>query len=455
MTQTRREFLKVLGGMAGAVVLSSCDLSSNSNSPLPNAYSFFRLFSTGGMLPEAGKAEFIPPFVKIHEKNQIIFHAGDTFQRNRDGLSMGLYELVMDYSAFSPRIEGFHKIVRADDQLNDGGKVFQVQLADLNKHGSVAVRLLTEGDVSQSIYLEQNRTGGGSANGLQRVVGYHTDTPDGDNVFGAVIGNFDLHENDDMLVAAHWAAKTGSLNGESLFHLPGGVVDANGRAIIHAGNMLPDSGHLINKLGLINGYHAGGEYTLQVHTDSGNVGGANQARGSAVIKGDLSDNSASSASLIAASSDIALSTAARVQTRSTRGAIHFGPRINADGNVATVTHITDRTMLLTLGNDEIIQTGDTTPLGRVVSGIGGPVLGADGLVFFVAASEGKEELLVSNGSHTATILETGRQFFGDNGPTLLTIAFGYAKEQADNEGRLVFIGEFDDGTLSVMLGVPL
>ena len=405
------------------------------------------------MLPGAGEAEFIPPFVKIHEKNQIIFHAGDTFERNRDGLSLGLYEIVMDYSDVTPRVEGLHKIVRVDDQLSDGSKVFQVQLADVNELGSVCVRLLTEGDVSQSLYLERNRTGGTSANGLQRVLGYNTDTPDGEHVFGAVLGTFDLHEGDDLLVASHWAEKNGSLNGESLFHLPGGVVNSSGAAIISAGDLLPDSGHVIDLLGLVQGYHAGGEFALQVHTDStGNGGGSDPQPGSAVIKGNVHGDSAS---LLAASPGIALSTAARAQTELTTGAIHFGPRINAEGDVAIVTHITDENMRLTLGNDVITQTGHITPMGRVVSGIGGPVLGGDGLVFFLAASEGKEELLVSNGSRTATILETGSKLFGENGPTLLTIAFGYAKEQADNEGRLVFVGEFDDETLSIMLGVPL
>jgi len=108
-----------------------------------------------------------------------------------------------------------------------------------------------------------------------------------------------------------------------------------------------------------------------------------------------------------------------------------------------------------VGNDVIVQTGNLTPMGRVISGIGGPVLGGGGLVFFLAASEGKEELLVSDGSRTATILETGSKLYGEHGPTLLTIAFGHAREQADSEGRLVFVGEFDDGTLSIMLGVPL
>ena len=393
-------------------------------------------------------------------KNQIIFHAGDTFERNDDGLSLGLYEAIMDYSAFTPRVEGLYKVVRVGDQLNDGRKVFQVQLADTNELGSVGVRLLTEGDVSQSIYLERNRTGGTSADGLQRVLGYNTDTPDGEHVFGAVLGNFDLHENNDMLVVSHWAEKDGSLNGESLFHLPGGVIDVNGSAILHAGDLLPDSTQIINKLGLLQGHREGGAYTIQVHTDSisttvGNAGDTGAQPGSAVIKGTVYGTGESRASLIAASPGIARSTAAKAQTEFTTGDIHYGPRINAEGKVAVVTHITDDDMVLTVGNDVIIRTGDTTPTGMVVSGIGGPVLGAGGLVFFLAASEGREELLVSNGSQTATILETGRKLFGENGPTLLTIAFGYAREQADNEGRLVFVGEFDDETLSIMLGIPL
>ena len=77
MTTTRREFLRILGVMGGAVMLSSCGSSSRTNTPLPNGYSFSRVFTTGEMLPGSGEAEFIPPFVKIHEKKS------DNFPRRR------------------------------------------------------------------------------------------------------------------------------------------------------------------------------------------------------------------------------------------------------------------------------------------------------------------------------------------------------------------------------------
>ncbi len=83
-------------------------------------------------------------------------------------------------------------------------------------------------------------------------------------------------------------------------------------------------------------------------------------------------------------------------------------------------------------------------------------MGSGGLVFFVAGTADKtEELLVSNGSRIASLLSTGMRPFGSMGPKLLTLAFGYAREQVDSQGRLVFIGEFDDNTLSIVLGIPL
>ena len=461
MTKTRRDFLKLLGGLGGALVLSSCTWSGGSkDSPLPNGYAFYRLFSTGDQLPGSGEAEFIPPFVKIQDNNQIIFHAGDVYQRNRDGLSMGLYELGMDYGELSPQITGLHKIVRAGDSLPDGKTVFQVQLADLNHNGSVAVRLLCEEDVSQSLYLERNRSGGSSDQGLQKVLGYQTETPDGENVFGAALGNFDLFENDDILVASYWAAKGDASNGESLFYLPGGSVDSSGSILINAGEQLSGSDNFITKLGLMHGFYSDGEYALQVHTDEvqstdASNAGAAQSPGSAVIKGSIKNSDASQTSLIAASSGLAVSAAARAQTRASWGDVYFGPRINSAGNVAVVTHPSSDFMVLTVGTNIITQTGLTTPTGMIIAGIGGPVMGPDGLIYYVAASNDKEELLVTNGFQTATILGTGARLFGDQGPYLTTIAFGYAKEQVDGYGRLVFVGEFSDNSLGVMLGLPI
>lgn len=460
MDRTRREFIKLMGGTLCGVMLSQYGCRGSNNqlgdrSPLPNGYRFYRLFSTGDDLPGSGEAFFLPPSVKINEKNQIIFHAGDGLNRTSNGLGMGLYELEMDYNSFQPRIVGRHRIVRVGDRLKDGKEVFQVGLADLNSNGSVAVQLHNFTEPSHSLYLERSRSNGSSANGLQRVLGYSTPTPDGENIFGAALGNFDLHDNDNILVVSHWGSGKNPNGGESVFHLPSGVVDSQGTVLMTTGDLLPQSSHEIKKFGLLHGYKAGGDFALQVHTGALSSGNANEQEGSAVLKV-KANGSGQNASLVAASHNIARTASRKMANALPTGTVNLGPRINADGAIAVVTHFTGDDMRLTLDSDRIAGYGDSTPAGKTISGMGGPVLGAKGLVFFVVGTpDGSQELLVSNGSKTASVLTTGQSLFGSEGPKLLAIAFGYSKEQVDSQGRLVFVGEFEDKTLSIILGIPI
>lgn len=458
MDKSRRDFLKIAGGVLGGVVLSQCSGSSESKGPpLPSGYRFHRLFTTGNSLPGAGEALYIPPSVKISDSNQIIFHAGDAVKRTDETLNMGLYELLMDYGSSEPRVSGRRKVIRVGDRLDDGREVFRVTLADVNHRGSVVVRLHTRGEPSHSLYMAPSAGNSQGVGVLRRLMGFKTPTPDGENVFGASMGNFDLHDDDDVLVSSFWASKKGSVGGESVFHLAGGVVDSRGSILLTTGDMLPEAPQTISKFGLLHGHRSGGDYAVQVHTDPvfGSAGNGAPEAGSAVLKGMVRGTGART-TLVAASADIAARAAARSARALPTGKIHFGPRINATGDVAIVTHVTDDAVRLTAGEGLIASSGDLTPAGKVIAGIGGPVMGADGLIFFVAGTTDKaEELLVSNGSRTTSLLSTGMRPFGVTGPRLLTMAFGYAREQVDSHGRLVFVGEFDDNTLSVVLGIPL
>jgi hypothetical protein len=78
-------------------------------------------------------------------------------------------------------------------------------------------------------------------------------------------------------------------------------------------------------------------------------------------------------------------------------------------------------------------------------------------MFCVVYTKGSitEELIVSDGREVRTILFAPAALFGETGPKLVTIGFGHVREQVDHMDRLVFIGEFDDKTLAVMLGVPV
>lgn len=456
MHSSRRGFLKAMGAALGTVVLSSCGSGSSGGyqPPLPNGYRYYKLFSTGDGLAQGGEAVFLPPSVKIHDNNQIIFHAGDTLGRSGSGLTMGLYEICMDYGGGEPRIEGVHKIVRAGDTTTDGRTVLQVQLADLNTRGSVAVRLLNDDEQSYSLYLERSRRDGRSDDGLQRLLGFRTPTPDPLFIFGAALGNFDLTCGDDLLVAAHWCEVQGAATGESLFHLPFGVIDGDGTNLLTAGAAIPGTDRCIGKIGLVqaNDY---GAYVAQVHTmPMDNATDGALENGTVVLTGSVADNGGYGATPVAASAEAALSTATRLSAITVAESLHYGPRIGSDGKVALVAMITDDIVHLTSGGDTLAGTGHFTPTGMRIEGIGGPVPGPDGLVYFLARNGDTEELLVSNGYRTASLLKTGARLFV-GGPVLTTIAFGYARKQVDSQGRLVFVGEFDDGSLSIMLGIPL
>lgn len=450
----------MMGAAMGTAVLAGCGSTSGApERPLPNGYRYIRLFGTGDTLPGIGTAEFIPPSVKIHDRQQIIFHAGDTVGRSDDGVNMGLYEIVMDYGTSIPRMAGLNKIVRQGDRLPDGRTVSQVQLADLNANGSVAVRLLTADEKGLSIYMDRNRVNGASAGGLQRVLGFLSATPDPDFMFGATLGNFDLFADDDLLVASHWAEVNGAITGESIFYLPGGVVDSRGSRLLSAGDSIAGTDQQINKIGLINANN-GGSYAAQLHTgvifsNTLSSMAAGSSSGSAIVQGSVFDPGAARASLMAVSASTTLSTAAAAAQVLTASALNHGPRLDPDGNVAILVPISENVERLILGRRAIVTTGEITPTGMVIDGIGGPVLDANGLIYFVARNGDVDELLVSNGARVVSLLKTGTPLFDAGGPALATIAFGYAREQVDSQGRLVFVGEFDDGSLSVILGIPL
>ncbi len=384
-------------------MLSRSEVGAGWPAPLPNGcqdLQFFRLFSQGETLPDGNRAEFFPGSVKIHDRDQILLHVVDSLdcRWRHHGASTSRPWIP---PGVEPTVTGFYKVVRAGDTLPDGKTVRGVHLADLNQNGSVAACLQMAGEPSPSLYLEKERSGGTSPVGLQRVLGYQTPTPDGEGFFGAALGNFDLHENDNLLVAAHWYARQGARTGEALFSLPGGVVDHRGAILAQAGDQIPGGSQIINQLGLVHGHYADGDYVVQAHTDipqgTGRSSTGAPEAGSVVILGNARNWEAGH-TLIAASPGLALSTAARLATSDTTGDVMYGPRIGDDGNVATVTHLTDAIMRLTHGSHIIITSGDATPTGMTVTGMGGPVVGRGGLVYFVVSgADGKQELTVSNG----------------------------------------------------------
>ena len=457
---SRRDFLKFAGGvLGGGVCLSVLPLTmgpaarAGSGAPLPNGYAFYRIFSTGEKLPGAGTAYYLSGLVKLNGKHQIIFQAGDEPDSQQEGLSVGYYEYTMDFSGAEPVIADRRKVIREGDELADGKQAFKVGLADHNDQGSVAVRLRTHDESTESIYLNSSRAG------FRKIVGFNEVTPTGNSRYAPALSNFDLYNDDNLLMVAHHYEKEGYNAAEGLFHIPNPATNAQGSLLLEAGDLLPGSNSAINKLGLTQGGGADGAWVIQAHTQElpptvPLAAGTAAQQGSAIITGSVNKTGPETLSLLAASADTYLSQAFQA-SGVVRGSINYGPRMGADGQVAAVAHETADRLKLYHGGGLIVSTGDKTPTGRTITGLGGPAPAPDGLVYYVGYTSDQEELLVNNGETTASLLASGGSLLSPNGAELLTIAFGSAKDQVDSEGRLVFIGEFADQTLSVILGIPV
>ncbi len=433
--------------------MSSCGLDSGSSgggsAPLPNGYRYYRLFTTGDPLPNGAEALFLPGAVRINDLGEIIFHAGDRQGLTREGLAMGVYELLADFSGERPRLQQFRQVVRQGDLFANGKEVLTVGLAGLNHHGTIACKLQMNNQRTESIYLERQH------GLLEPVVEYLTPLPgNSGGRFSASLGNFDIYHNDDLMVSSHYFSEDAEEAGEGLFHLPGGQVDGSGRLLLSSGDMVPDSAHVIDRVGLFEGEGLTGSYVVQVHTSpayqDAQADSSSSTSRTAVITGNVRDTGPGSQKLLG------LPRTAGEKSAIVDGNTYYAPRVGDNGSTARVIHLSNDDMALLYNDRVLAATGGRTPRGRTISSFGGPVVGPDGLVYCVAFTDdgAAEELLVSNGAQVRSVLCSGDRL-GASGARLLTIAFGLTRDQVDGEGRLVFIGEFDDHTLSVMAGVPV
>src|ERR1035437_4071892 len=193
----RRDFIKVLGGVIGAVTLTtSCGSRGNNDTsavtPIPNGFRFFKIISSGAVLPGGNTLTGIPGTVMLNDANEVHFYGLDQTNAN------GFYELLMDYGGSRPTVTQTRKVVREGDVLNDKKEVSRINRGDINNQGSFAAILHTN-DKLPGLYLERQKKG------LEPIAGYQTTLPGGGGTFGGIFGDVDIHTNDNILVVAHYA----------------------------------------------------------------------------------------------------------------------------------------------------------------------------------------------------------------------------------------------------------
>lgn len=447
MSMNRRDFIKRFGSLVGGAVVLSCGSGGGGGvgTPLfPSGYKFYRIVEKGEDMPDGTAADDLPGAVKINDNHDILFQTRDSA-----GVD-GVYEYSMDFSGETPGIAAKRKIVRAGDTLSDGVVVGELKLGSPNKLGYYAT-IITSSDGIQSVYMEKEKQG------LAPVAKALDKLPGGKGKFGASFGDIELDDTNSIILVSHYSPESGSQPKEGLFYLCGGMVTDAGKMLASSGDLLPESSTTVGRIGLVDINKTSGDYVAQINCGisvTQNSKGAPPLKRpvTALIGGRVSDTP-SRRKLLGASSSLVISkTAAK---SALRGDILYGPRIGSGDKVAQVIHTSDDTLGLHFNEREVSHTGGVTPAGKVIKSFSGPAVIDSGLLYYLVYTEEGEELCMSDGVSSRTILQTGDTISGEDPRAVMSISFGIVRNMVDKDGRMVFMGVFDDGSKAIIVGIPV
>lgn len=454
---SRRDFLGLLGSALGGVALSRGGALAAGGGrfgggrggapPLPNGYRFFNVL-TPGIADFGLSLAAVHGGVMINDNAEIVFHAQHTSG------AFGVYELAMDWGGDIPAVAGARTILQQGEALPGGHIIDSIRRGATNAQGNFAAVIQTE--EAPGVWLQRQKTA------FEPIIEFLDPAPNGLGQFGAAFGDLDLHDDDDLLVVAHFVdpAEDAEIG---LFHLPGAVDSDRGSLILQTGDLIPETETPIVNFGIVD-IDDGGEYVAQLEGHVPRKKRRRRRRGadtnrSATVVADGDDRDgvtavvrgnvhapAARAAVAATSRRMTDGTAARV-----RGETVFGPRV-ADKDTAVTVHRRNTVQVLTLNGQTITRTDERSPLGARIRGVSAPVLGPDGILYYLLITKLGLELCMTNGQDERTILARGDQI---EGLPVNNILHAFHSQQADDAGRIVFACEYADRPMSLVIGVPV
>ncbi|RYG37500.1 hypothetical protein EON81_06555 [bacterium] len=444
---SRRDFIKIAAASLGGTLLAGGGIGCagdgfNPNGggggglnthvglgTMPNGYTFYRLF-TPGRDSVLGDVQMLMGGV-LNNDSTILFYA-----RKRSG-AMGLYQISVEYGGDGPRIVDIPTVIMEQGQVLPGGiPISTIGSASLSNEGpySTCAAIVTgTADHGRGVELRGTPCLWTNPDGdFAPLVVPNSPTPDGGR-FGAHLTDVSINKNGDILLVAEYSREDEDRIRlpQGVFKLSGSGTSSQGQLLGKTGSLLQGSGNGPSRFGICD-YDSNGNFVVQGFSQ--NSLGANAKGVSARIFGAANHGSPR---LLSGPPGTAL----------------MGPRID-NGTHTAVMHVegshTDHALYY--NNNLVTRTGASSPTGSRIIGIG-PGSVSNDITHFLITVENGMELVVSNGSDQRTVLKYGDRLA--NSPQQIRgIVHGFHADQADSGGNIVFIGEFEDGSQSVVVGMP-
>jgi hypothetical protein len=434
----RRDFLKLLGFAVGAS-LTGCGGSNggfDGIAPLPNAYQFVPILSSGGTLPNRASVAAQAtggglPFtgaVMVNDRRHICFHAVD-----QTGLD-GVYQVDYDIDgAFEPA----RTILKEGDTLPDGSIVADIAGGALNSSDDLALVVKTpEGKE----ILEYSHHG----ENFVPLCFQFEELSDEVKLYGNLHSEVALSENADIMFGCNYRDSDGYAMGEGLFLIPN-EKKSETRMVISQGQLLPGTNSAIKTFGLFDivsdGSYIvhGAALPLEVEPARDGVALTYLVRGRV---GETPETLFSHPSLGGGSLG--------------SGSIYMAPRLG-DRRYGAILQTSEAETSLWVDGEKLLDAefengGAVSPRGSRIISMFPPVFGPNGLMALVVFTVDGVELLVSRGGRFQTILGSGDVI---EGRIVSTILFGALPDCINSHGEIVSVVYYTDGSSAVLLGIPI
>lgn len=473
---SRRDFLKLAAGSMGGALLAGAGVGCGGGGtlagggggliggpgkapPLPGSFAFWAVFSPG--------ANPLPAITALaggitNNDGILLFNAVESGSSDPTTGIRGVYTVNIGYNGSNqPSLGGGTTLLRVGDQ-QAGFIVDKIYNSAMNNQGPTTTDCHIVSAKNDSPTVLMNPQGTGLAPFIANLV----QGPNG-ITFGGHYTDLDINDNGDLLLTADYSTSNVSVPpnfnsfpvatakiAQGLFIFPGAanIVDTTQGTLLQAtGDNMPGTNTPISRLGLI-ALDNKQNYVCQVFAND-QTQGAGRGEQRLMMASVVAGNARTRAHLLAASPYVG-----GRATTSVPGDTYMGPRINNAVTLVCVSTSPTATQLCYTADGvttTLAQTGGTSPTGALINNCGNGVVDQNGLAYYVLVTPNGTELVVSNGVQSKTILKTGDSIPNVSGKTVYSIIQGTHSNQTDSQGRFAFVIDFNDGSQSIVVGIPL